>query len=112
MMHDAAMTGADALRPIERRVLQLIDDGYDDGEIGRRFRRSPAMIRRIVGLTDIPRSKKDNDTRTAALRPLEQRVLRWRDAGSDYAEIARRFGRSPQHMERVEALARYKLERS
>ena len=61
-MHDAAMTGAGALRPIERRVLQLVDDGYDDGEIGRRFRRSPAMIRRIVGLTDIPRSKKDNDT--------------------------------------------------
>ena len=102
----------DTLRPIERRVLRLVDDGLDDQEIGRRFRRSPGMIRRIVGLTDIPRSAASGDTRAAPLRPLEQRVLRWRDAGSDYAEIGRRFGRSPEHVQRVEALARYKLGRS
>jgi DNA-binding CsgD family transcriptional regulator len=101
-----------ALRPLERRVLQLVDEGYDDSEIARRFRRSPAMIRRIVGFTDIPRSETRTGgipARTAPLRPLEQRVLRWREDGSDYIDIGRRFGRSPDHVRRVEALARYKL---
>jgi DNA-binding CsgD family transcriptional regulator len=101
------------LRPLERRVLQLVDEGFDDREIGRRFRRSPAMIRRIVGFTDIPRHDRAIQAvaseNSAALRPLEQRVLRWREDGSDYIDIARRFGRSPEHVRRVEALARYKL---
>ena len=69
------------------------------------------MIRRIVGFTDVPRSEtaKRTRTRTRSLRPLEQRVLRWRENGSDYVDIGRRFGRSADHMQRVEALARYKL---
>jgi DNA-binding CsgD family transcriptional regulator len=107
------MSDTRTLRPLERRVLQLVDDGVDDREIGRRFRRSPGMIRRIIDLTEIPRSGSRSEdapaTGTAALRPLEQRVLRWRDGGSDYVDIGRRFGRSADHVRRVEELARYKL---
>lgn len=40
------------------------------------------------------------------------RVLRWREGGADYAEIGRRFGRSPNFMDRVEGYASYKLHRS
>lgn len=105
------MTDTGTLRPLERRVLQLVDDGLDDREIGRRFRRSPGMIRRIVGFTEIPRPNAVKRTRPAPLRPLEQRVLRWREGGSEYTDIARRFRRSPEHVQRVEALARYKLAR-
>jgi hypothetical protein len=38
---------------------------------------------------------------TDNLRPLERRVLSLREAGHDLDEIARRFKRSPEHVERV-----------
>ena len=96
------------LRPIERRVLSLVDAGVDDVEIGSRFRRSPAMIRRIVGFTGIPTHTRATGASSSGLRPLEQRILRWREDGADYVDIGRRFGRPPDHVRRVEALARYK----
>lgn len=43
------------LRPLERRILRLRNDGIPDEEIARKFRRSPAMIERIAGYAEIPR---------------------------------------------------------
>jgi hypothetical protein len=45
---------------------------------------------------------------SAQLRPIERCVLRWRDEGADPAEIAAMFRRSPEHIERILALAEYK----
>jgi DNA-binding CsgD family transcriptional regulator len=95
------------LRPVERRVLRLVDQGLDDGEIGRRFRRSPEWVGRIRQLTQHPRS--GAHFRGDVLSPLERRVLRWRAAGAEYEQISPRFRRSPQFLRQVETLAYYKL---
>ena len=95
------------LRPLERRILRLVEDGVDDAEIGRRFRHSPEWVARVRVLAQVPRSgvRLPGDV----LRPIERRVLRWRAAGADYEQIAPRFRRTPAFMRQVESLAHYKL---
>ncbi|HEU5448262.1 MAG TPA: hypothetical protein VFW57_04550 [Acidimicrobiia bacterium] len=97
------------LRPVERLVLRLVAEGVEHVEIGRRFRRSPEMIRRIDIMARIPRTARAPVV-SDGLRPLERRVLRWRHYGATYAEIGARFRRSPAFVARVETLAHYKLE--
>ena len=104
------MTPRPALRPIERLVLRLVDEGLDDVEIARRFRRSPEMIRRITAMARLPRTAGARVVPDDGLRPLERRLLRWRHYGATYTEIGARFRRSPAFVERVEAFAHYKLE--
>ena len=101
-----------ALRPLERRVVQLVDDGVATTEIADRFRRSPEMITRIVGMAALPGRTTVAPASGEVLRPLERRVLRWRETGAAYEEIGARFGRSAAHIEQVEQLARYKLDRA
>ncbi len=96
------------LRPLERRVLHLVDQGCDDAEIGRRFRRSPDWAARVRVLSTVPRPS-GHQLRGDVLRPLERRVLRWRASGADYDNLSERFRRSPDFIRRVEELARYRL---
>jgi DNA-binding CsgD family transcriptional regulator len=99
-------------RAIERRVLRLVEEGQDEAEIARRFRRTPETIARIIVMANLPRSDRPVEPAVARrLRPLERRVLRWRDGGADAAEIGARFRRSAAHISRVEGFARSKLER-
>ena len=113
------MTTTEELRPVERRVLRLADEGLDDAEIGRRFGRSErwtAQVRFLADL-DVPRAQAtDGDTAAAddlepgdRLRPLERRLLRWRAQGLDHDELADRFRHSAGHLARVEEYAHYKL---
>jgi hypothetical protein len=108
-----------APRALERRILHLVEEGVPFDEIARRFRRGPEMIPRLVVLARHARSQAVASAGVAAsagvevLRPLERRVLRWRDeAAADYAEIGARFRRSAGHVQRIETLARHKLARS
>jgi DNA-binding CsgD family transcriptional regulator len=99
-------------RPIERRVLRLVAEGTDDAEIARRFKRSPEMIGRLVVMARLPRPQPRRPAPSAgSLRPLERRVLRWRDLGADHAAIGARFKRSPEHIGRVERFARDKRDK-
>jgi len=99
------------LRPLERRILALKAAGEDDAQIGRRFKRSPEFITRVTELARLDGRHAGDGPRMRGLRPLERRVIDLRDRGISRDELARRFRRSPGHVERVEHLARYKLQR-
>ena len=98
----------DVRRPFERRVLRLVGEGHDHGDIARRFKRSPALIARVIEMSDLRRPTADPAAPTV-LRPIERRVLRWREAGVDHDEIGTRFRRSAGHIRRVEGFALGKL---
>lgn len=95
------------LRPFERRVLRLAGDGVDTTEIAQRFRRSPEFIDRVMEWSRLPGRASHHERQP--LRPLERCILGWRERGAGYSEIAPRLRRSPEFVERVEGLARYKL---
>lgn len=97
------------LRPLERRLLNLAEQGVDDEELARRFARSPQHIRRVLDLARMPGRRAPDVPRPEPLNPLERRVLRWRAEGADLDEVALRFRRGPGHMAQVERLAHYKL---
>lgn len=101
------MVDRQMLRPMERTVLRLADEGVDEVEIARRFHRTPEFVERVLGYTHVPRTATPHDA--SVLRPLERRILKWRAAGSNHAEIGRRFRRSADNVARVEQLAHYKL---
>lgn len=101
---------SESRRPIERRMRKLADAGASDVEIAWRFRRTPRGVRQVMALSDVRRGDA-RPTAADGLRPLERRVLRWREGGADLDEVAARFRRRPWSIEQVEQLARYKLAR-
>jgi hypothetical protein len=98
------------LRPIERRMLRLAEQGVPAADIAWRFRRTPRTVRQVISLCDRPASPAP--VRQDPLRPIERRVMRWRDAGFDFDELAFRFRRGPAFLRQVEDLARLKLARA
>lgn len=91
--------GVEALRPVERRMRRLHADGIGTAEIGSRFKRSGDFVERVLDFARLP--GRQNAAAPAGLRPLERRLLRWREEGASPEELADRFRRSPDHIERV-----------
>ena len=104
------MVERERLRPVERRIRSLVQRDVPVSDIAERFRRSPEFIERVIELSELS-TRTGTTSSSATLRPLERRILRWRDQGASPAEIGPRFHRSPGFVERVEHLARYKLNR-
>jgi DNA-binding CsgD family transcriptional regulator len=98
------------LRPLERRISKLAADGVLPAEIGRRFNRSEDYVERVLVLAKLPGRRAPQAP--GGLRPIERRLLRWREQGVTARELADRFRRGPRYIERVLALADYKQRRS
>lgn len=107
MTYSRRVVPEERLRPLERRIRKLVAEGLSNEEIARRFRRSPDFVQRVHELSEVDRIPRPADP--SPLRPLERRVLRWRDAGAEPEDIGPRFRRSPGFVAQVEDLARYKL---
>jgi DNA-binding CsgD family transcriptional regulator len=98
------------LRPIERRVLALKKAGVPDKEIAHRFRRGRRFMDQVEELANLDgRDAEKRHGSPGSLRPVERRILAWRDCGMSTEDIAQRFRRSPDFVSRVERIARYKL---
>jgi len=97
------------LRPIERRVLSLLDSGVDVSEVARRFHRSAPHISQVARLARL--DGRHHVPVPSTLRPIERRILSWRSSGASHAAIAARFKRSEAWTARLEDLANYKLTR-
>lgn len=98
------------LRPIERRMVKLAEAGAADVEIAWRFRRTPKSVRQVMACAQMPRGD-GRPSSPGVLRPIERRVLWWRDQGAEFADLAARFRRRTDSLEQIERLARYKLAR-
>ena len=103
---DPAWRSMQHLRPIERRVLDMRQNGVKTEEIARRIRKSPERVEQIVAWTSIPRSRPPTRRSPSA---IEQRVLAMLGAGESHEQVGERLRRSPANVRQVEALAHYRL---
>jgi DNA-binding transcriptional MerR regulator len=95
------------LRPIERRILSMRDEGVPLEEIGKRLRKSPEFVARVIDWTQIPRSNDGGDD-SQTLTPLERRVLQLREEGEDYDTIGERFKKGARFIRQVEGMAHFR----
>ena len=92
-------------------MTSMAEAGVTPAETARRFRRSGRYVEQVLRLAQVPRTAEAQQSADAPLRPLERRLLRWRDEGVDSDEVAAMFRRTPEHIDRVLALADYKRRR-
>lgn len=93
------------LRPIERRVLDMQQEGVIVDEIATRIKKSPEFVERLIGWTEIPRT---GNTTERYLTPMQQRVLDLRSEGASHEEIASRFKKGAAFIRQIEGLAHFK----
>lgn len=98
-------TAMEHLRPIERRVLEMQQEGVVIDEIASRIKKSPEFVERMIDWTDIPRSGRSDDHH---LTPLQRRVLDLRAQGETHEEIAEKFKKGEDYIRQVEGLAHFK----
>ena len=83
------------------------DEGVPLEEIGKRLRKSPEFVARVIDWTQIPRSNVGGDD-SPALTPLERRVLQLREEGEDHDLIGERFKKGARFIRQVEGMAHYR----
>jgi DNA-binding CsgD family transcriptional regulator len=106
------VAGGSALSPLERRVVALRESGLDESAIAVKFRKSPRFIRLVLSIGEMRKDLESASSggpgsgRRAGMSARQRLVMKWRDRGASYAEIASRLRRSPLYVRRIEQLAR------
>ena len=103
-MNEQLANPPDGLRPKERVIKRLADNGMADTEIAWRFKSSPRHINHTLRLIEVPRSSSVHGE-PQSTTPLERTVLKAREKGATHAEIGARLRRSPGFVARVEQWA-------
>jgi DNA-binding NarL/FixJ family response regulator len=98
------------LRPIERTIVRMTDEGIPTAEIARRLGRRTRSVRQIRWLAGMrPLSQAQARTkRHDGPNPLERCVLRLLESGESYGMIGNRIQRSGAQVRRIETYALYK----
>ena len=99
-----------SLRPLERVILRLRDQGLSTPEIAIRVGKKPGTVVRIIEMVAFKEDLESNRSRRDdTLRPVERVVRGLRAAGEGYGEIGNRLGRSGTQIRRIETYAQLKL---
>ena len=102
------MAGA-RLRPIERVVMRLHDEGCSLADIGKKVGKKPGTLTQIMRMTEYKQDVLPDQTATDhTLRPVERVVLKLRDKGETYSQIGNRLARSGRRIQFIEGLAEFK----
>ena len=97
------------LRPIERVVMRLHDEGCSLADIGKKVRKKPGTVTRIMRMTEYKQDDlPDQAASDHTLRPVERVVLKLRNKGETYSQIGNRLARSGRRIQFIEGLAEFK----
>ncbi len=98
------------LRPIERVVLRLQGEGLSPADIGKRVRKKPGTVHRIVAMAGYKADGLSTPTPSDhPLRPVERVVMGLRERGETYSQIGNRLALSGRRVQMIERLAEFKL---
>jgi len=106
--------GNAGMSALERRVIALREAGLDEAAIAVKFRRSPRFIRQVLSIGELRKNLEEgrsgveraDNSPADKMSPRQRVVVKWRERGASYAEIASRLRRSPLYVRRIERLAR------
>ncbi len=102
-------TAGARLRPIERVVMRLHDEGCTLVDIGKKVGKKPGTVTRIMRMTEYKQDDLPDQTATDhTLRPVERVVLKLRNKGETYSQIGNRLARSGRRIQFIEGLAEFK----
>jgi DNA-binding CsgD family transcriptional regulator len=97
------------LRPIERVVMRLHDEGCSLADIGKKVGKKPGTVTRILRMTEYKQDGlPDQSVSDHPLRPVERVVLKLREQGETYSQIGNRLARSGLRIKFIEGLAEFK----
>ena len=98
------------LRPIERVVMRLQDEGFSPADIGKKVKKKPGTVHRIIAMAGYKQDGLSTSTpNDHPLRPVERVVLTLRGKGETYGQIGNRLALSGRRVQFIERLAEFKL---